>query len=73
MNAEPTLSLREEHDEPDSRPVPLGPAPAVTRDDERPLPQSQRITPSAAASRQSECSVLRLSLPPRGGDERSFI
>jgi putative peptide zinc metalloprotease protein len=72
MSAEPGLSLREELEEPDSRPVPLGPAPAVGREDERPLPRSQRITPSAADI-TSERMLRAQAEPPPSGWRRALF
>jgi putative peptide zinc metalloprotease protein len=72
MNAEPRLSLRQEHDEPDSRPVPLGPAPVVARDDERPLPRAQRVTPSAADI-TSERMLRAQAEPPPSGWRRALF
>ncbi len=72
MSAEPSLSLREEHDEPDSRPVPLGPASVVARGDERPLPRAQRVTPSAADI-TSERMLRAQAEPPPSGWRRALF
>lgn len=72
MSAEPSLSLREQHEEPDSRPVPLGPAPVRARGDERPLPRAQRITPSAADI-TSERMLRAQAEPPPSGWRRALF
>jgi len=73
MSAEPTLPLgRETDDDPSARPVPLGAAPTVAEEDERPLPLAQRITPSAADI-TSERMLRAQAEPPPSGWRRALF
>jgi hypothetical protein len=72
MSAEQTTSVRNENDEPGTRPVPLGPVPAVATDDERPLPRAQRVTPSAADVTSERMLRAQAEPPPSGLPGRCF-
>jgi len=66
MSVEPTLPLAERADGPDAQPVPLGPAPATVGEPERPLPRSQRVTPSAADVTSERMLRPQAEAPPSG-------
>ena len=66
MSADQTTPLLEDHDGPAARPVPLGPVPTVAEDDERPLPRTQRVTPSAADITSERMLRAQAEAPPSG-------
>ncbi len=66
MSTRPRPALREQSGVADAGPVPLGPAPAVADEDERPLPRAQRITPSAADVTSEHMLRAQAEAPPSG-------
>lgn len=62
MTVEPTTTDREELEEPDGHPVPLGPVLGA----ERPLPPKQRVVPSAADMTSERMLRAQAEAPPSG-------